>query len=443
VRDSEVTRTGRWHLPAGGPARLAIIAICGVVCLLAAACSGTPAASGGQKRGRGQEPPAAADAAQIMITPGNGTRHVKPNRGVAVTVAHGKLRNVVVDTTHDPAAGLMSKGDTSWHTLWPLHPSTHYTVTATAVGANGKTVTATSSFRTLTPAATFSAQTLLGFNQTYGVGMPIMITFSQPVLHKAQVERSLEVTSSNPVVGAWAWDGDQAISFRPREYWPQHTTVSFVGHFDGVEIAPGVYGTANLSQSFRIGDSLIGVTSTKTHRTRIYWKNKLYQVWTDSSGMPGDDTANGAYLTIDKGNPVLMSGPGYKNVPVFFSVRFTWSGDYYHSAPWSLGEQGFVNVSHGCVNLSPQHAQWYYQHEVPGDPITIIGSPVAGRWDDGWTQWFLSWPQLLQDSATHLAVEAGPTGSMFVNPSTLPATVSHAIIHNSRSGNSLAGNRPA
>ena len=139
-----------------------------------------------------------------------------------------------------------------------------------------------------------------------------------------------------------------------------------------------MYGTSNLSQSFRIGNSLIGVTSTVTHKTRIYWKGKLYATWPDSSGMPGDDTSNGTYLTIEKGNPVLMSGPGYKNVPVFWSVRFTWSGDYYHSAPWSVGEQGFVNVSHGCVNLAPNNAQWYYERAVPGDPITIIGSPIAG-----------------------------------------------------------------
>jgi hypothetical protein len=204
-----------------------------------------------------------------------------------------------------------------------------------------------------------------------------------------------------------------------------------------------VYFTANLSQSFRIGNSLIGVTSTRTHRTKIYYKNKLYAVWPDSTGMPGDDTENGAFLTIDKGNPVLMSGPGYHKVPVAWSVRFTWSGDYYHSAPWSLGEQGFVNVSHGCVNLSPQHAEWYYLHEYPGDPITVVGSPVAGTWNDGWTAWFLSWQQLLQRSATHMAVKAGPAGSTFVSPATLPATVTSSLLYTSRPGNNLAGNRPA
>ena len=150
--------------------------------------------------------------------------------------------------------------------------------------------------------------------------------------------------------------------------------------------------------------------------------------------MPGDDTANGTYLTIEKANPTLMSGPGYKNVPVSWSVRFTWSGNYYHAAPWSLGEQGFSNVSHGCVNLSPPNAEWWYTMSNPGDPITITGSPVAGRWDDGYTEWFLTWKQLLQGSATHEAVEAGPTGSTFVNPDTLPTT-SDSRLHGSKPHN--------
>jgi hypothetical protein len=154
--------------------------------------------------------------------------------------------------------------------------------------------------------------------------------------------------------------------------------------------------------------------------------------------MPGDDTANGTYLTIEKANPTLMSGPGYKNVPVFWSVRFTWSGNYYHSAPWSVGEQGFTNVSHGCVNLSPTNAEWYYLRANPGDPITIIGSPVSGKWDDGYTEWFLTWNQLLRGSATHMAVQVSSTGSTFVNPDTLSST-SKSRLHGSKPRNYLAG----
>jgi len=76
---------------------------------------------------------------------------------------------------------------------------------------------------------------------------------------------------------------------------------------------------------------------------------------------------------------------------------------------------------------------------IPGDPITITNSPKAGNWDDGWTEWFLGWNQYLRGSATHLAVEAGPGGSTFVKPSSLPADAGSVPVGTSATGNYLAG----
>jgi len=132
-----------------------------------------------------------------------------------------------------------------------------------------------------------------------------------------------------------------------------------------------------------------------------------------------------------------MKGPGY-DLMVPWSVRFTFSGDYYHDAYWSVGEQGFDNVSHGCVNLSPADAETYYKLAVPGDPITIKGSPKPGTWDDGWTEWFLSWPRYLRGSALHQAVEAGPSGSTFVDPSSLPPSTAAAPLQTAPANNSNA-----
>jgi lipoprotein-anchoring transpeptidase ErfK/SrfK len=438
VRDSERSPTGRRLLR--GRRGLAITGVCGALALLATACSGSSSTNTGQHgSSNGGTKTVANTGPVVSITPANGSTKVKTSRGVSVTVTRGKIENVSVTAGHLHTAGTL-QGQTAWHTVWPLHASTRYKVTVTASGTDGKTTITTSTFKTERPSGTFTASTILG-SGSYGVGIPIMINFSQAVQprFRAGIEKAINIKSSKPVVGAWYWDGGQTLDFRTRNYWPQYTKVSFDAHFNGAQIAPGVFGAANLSQSFSIGKSLIGVTSTRTHHTKIYWGHKLFATWPDSSGMPGDDTANGTYLTIEKANPTLMSGPGYKNVPVFWSVRFTWSGNYYHSAPWSLGEQGFTNVSHGCVNLSPANAQWYYERANPGDPITVTGSPVAGRWDDGYTQWFLTWKQLLRGSATHEAVQAGPTGSTFVNPDTLPATTSTSRLQGSRPHNYYSG----
>jgi lipoprotein-anchoring transpeptidase ErfK/SrfK len=336
--------------------------------------------------------------------------------------------------------GSVNPAGTMWRTSSPLATGTRYSVSATAAGAGGKTVTQTSTFRTLTPAATYSVSTIEGYHQMYGVGMPIMLNFSQPVSshYKAGVERAIQITSSKPVVGAWYWDGDQTLEFRPRNYWPQNTDVSFDGHFSGVAIAPGVYGSSDLSQAFRVGPSLIAVASTRTHYMQVYYKGKLMGSWAISTGMPGDDTANGTYLTIEKGNPTRMKGNGY-DVLVPFAVRFTWSGNYIHDAYWSVAQQGFTNVSHGCVNVSPAHSQVYFNLAVPGDPVTVTGSPVSGAWDDGWTAWFLSWKHLLKGSATHLAVQAGPQGSTLVDPATVGGVTATGKLHGAKPYNYLAG----
>ncbi|MGB6574650.1 MAG: Ig-like domain-containing protein, partial [Trebonia sp.] len=377
----------------------------------------------------------------VMITPGNGSRGADPSKGITVTASGGTLKNVSVHTAGDPVTGSYSAGNTSWHSTWALDVSQSYSVTVTAAASNGSTVTKTAAFRTLTPASTFTTEILEGAGQSYGVGMPIILYFSQRITNRAAVERALQVSTSKPVIGSWYWDypcnmAATCAYFRPRDYWPAGTTVSFTGHLNGVEGAPGVYGHHTLTQTFGIGQSVIAVASTRAHRTKIYVDGKLTYDWPISSGKPGDDTPNGSYLTIEKANPVEMKGPGY-DLSVPWSVRFTFSGDYYHDAYWSVGEQGFENVSHGCVNLAPADAETYYNLAVPGDPITIGGSPRGGTWDNGWTMWFLSWSQYLKGSALHEAVEAGPGGSTFVNPATLPPDTAKAPLQTAAANNSV------
>jgi lipoprotein-anchoring transpeptidase ErfK/SrfK len=431
VRDSDGT-----YQP-GRRGWLAITAISGAAGLFIAACGG----GGGQAGHSSQSaPPAKASAtpaAQISITPGNGSKNVNPSAGVTVTAKTGKIKTVTVTAGGAAVAGSLNAAGTAWHSTWALNPSASYTVTAKGTNAAGAAETTTSSFRTLTPAQTQQTMIFEGASQTYGVGMPIILKFATPVTNKTAVESALQVTTSKPVAGAWYWDDSQTLYFRPQTYWPANTQVSFVGHLTGVESSPGVYGTADLTQTFNIGASLIAIANTKTHYMQVYSGGKLYGNWPISTGRPGLDTTNGTFLTVEKGNPVRMVGNGYNEL-VNYAVRFTYSGDYIHDAPWSVGQQGNTNVSHGCVNASPTDSQAYYNMAVPGDPVTVTGSPRPGKWDDGWTVWFLTWDQLLQGSALHEAVQAGPSGSSFVNPSALPAAAAASSLDSSLPNNAAA-----
>ena len=413
--------------------RLGLVAgiVVAALSLVLAACSTGSGHSGGTGSSAAKSSPkptprATLAAAAISITPANGSHAADPAGGITVNARKGTLTSVVAHQSGTTVPGRLSQDSKSWHTQWTLAIGQSYTVTASARVPGEGTLTRTVSFRTLSPSNTFHTQIFEGYNQTYGVGMPIMLTFSEPITRKAAVERSLQLTTSNPVTGAWYWDGDEHLNFRPENYWPAGTKISFTGHLAGVEGAKGAYGAANLTQSFNIGDSVIATTSATAHQTKIYINGSLKYTWPASTGKASTATPNGTYLSVEKENPVRMIGgtkgtPGYYNELVPYSVRFTFSGDYMHDAPWSVGVQGRSNVSHGCVNLSPADSKIYYDLAIPGDPVTVTDSTKAGRWDDGWTEWFLSWTDLVKGSALDQAVKAGPDGSTFVAPSTVAA----------------------
>jgi lipoprotein-anchoring transpeptidase ErfK/SrfK len=439
---------GSHSAPSGRPAhrkrRLTAAALAAAASLLATACGASAPAATQLNPQSVTGKSAQATAKYFEITPAPGANDANPSGGITVSaLGGGKVTKVTVHTSGNAVTGTLSGDGKTWHSTWALSTGQSYTVTAAGTDSQGHPVTATSTFRTLTPSRTFHTEIYEGQGATYGVGMPIMLTFDQPITNKAAVERSLQLTTSKPVIGAWYWDGSKQLDFRPRDYWPANTTVSFDGHLNGVEGAAGMYGTYDLTQTFDIGQSVIAVASTTAHHTLIYVGGKLTYTWPISTGRTTKPTPDGTYLTVDKGNPVRMIGgtkgtPGYYTELVNWAVRFTFSGDYYHSAPWSVVDQGVTNVSHGCVNLAPADAQLYYQLAVPGDPITITNSPKAGDWDDGWTEWFLGWNQYLQGSATHMAVEAGPSGSTFVSPSALPADSASTPIATSVPENYLA-----
>ena len=64
------------------------------------------------------------------------------------------------------------------------------------------------------------------------------------------------------------------------------------------------------------------------------------------------------------------------------AVRIYNSGNFVHSAPWSVGDQGKRNVSHGCINLSPENGQWVYENFPEGTPIVVQGT-IGGQYIPG------------------------------------------------------------
>ncbi|QGN57575.1 L,D-transpeptidase family protein [Nostocoides sp. HKS02] len=104
-----------------------------------------------------------------------------------------------------------------------------------------------------------------------------------------------------------------------------------------------------------------------------------------STGRPGPltETRYGTKVIIRKEGQVTMDSttigipkgnPNYYKIDTKFNLRLTWTGEYIHSAPWSVSSQGNSNVSHGCTNMSPANAQWMFDNSKVGDVVVFTGS---------------------------------------------------------------------
>ena len=125
---------------------------------------------------------------------------------------------------------------------------------------------------------------------------------------------------------------------------------------------------------------------------------------TVSTGRDKYPTKGGVHIVLEKNRIKIMDSATvgiprnspdgyYEKVP--FSVRISNGGAFVHAASWSVRSQGVRNVSHGCVNMSPADAEWFYGLAKRGDVVNVINSPVRPvLWDAGMSDWnipFAEW----------------------------------------------------
>jgi lipoprotein-anchoring transpeptidase ErfK/SrfK len=221
---------------------------------------------------------------------------------------------------------------------------------------------------------------------TVGVGEPIIINFARSIADQRMAEQAIHVSSTPPVSGKFYWLTSSQVRWRPLSFWPAHTAV----HVDA----------AGTQENFVTGDSLIATADDATHQLVVTRNGAVDQTFPMSMGMAagGHQTPNGTYYVLDKKAKVVMdsstygvpvnSAYGYK-VNVEDAVQFDNSGDYVHSAPWSVADQGKRDVSHGCINISPSNAKWFFANFGAGDPVVVKNSVGTYSKNDGSNDWQL------------------------------------------------------
>jgi lipoprotein-anchoring transpeptidase ErfK/SrfK len=337
-----------------------------------------------------------------------------------VSASGGTIKSVTVTAGDKTVAGALDTDQHTWRSTGDLAYGQTYTITASVADASGAASDKTSTFSTVKPASTasvaFQANSLqvLRTGGTYGVGQVVVVRFGREVGDKAAAEKAVIVDASPNVDGKFYWLDKQTLHYRPEKYWAAGSKISVKVKLLGVNLGNGVYGAGNTGTNFTIGDSHVAVVDTNTHRMLVYVNGQQVKDFPISAGKGGSTkatdgstidffTRSGPHVVLEKEQTVEMSSasygitnpkdPNYYKEDISLCLRISYGGEYTHAAGWNIPDHGHRNVSHGCVNMNPDHAQWLFNTFTIGDVVEVKNTPVPLPVWDGIGDWAVPWSQ--------------------------------------------------
>jgi lipoprotein-anchoring transpeptidase ErfK/SrfK len=389
----------------------AVAAAAALLLFVVTACSQAPEALTGDHT-PSSSPSATQSSAEITASIPAGATGVKVNRTLRLDVSDGTFKSVAVSGKSGKIDGTMAGDKLSWQSTSRLQPGETYRVRGVAVDSQGDEAVYRSRFST--QALSLDQQTFPSFfplsGATVGVGMPAIIRFDVPVTNKASIEKHLHVTTVPAQEGSFYWVSDTEVHWRPKKFWQPGTKVTIDADIDSVPAGNGVYGQKSRTNTFTVGRSMISKVNMDTHQMRVFRDGKLVRTIPITTGQqPKYTTRSGIKVIVEKYRKKRMNsetvgidpnGPdGYNIAGVEYAMRVTYSGEFVHAAPWSVGSQGHANVSHGCTGMSTSNAAWLYNESIIGDVVEYTGSDKPMTLTNGIGDWNLSFPDYAKGSS--------------------------------------------
>lgn len=381
--------------------------------LVAAGCTG------GESDRAEQAPPKPPG---LTVTPAPDARNVPVSAEIGTAVTGGKVTGVrLTDDKGVPVAGAMRSDGSSWIPASPLAHKRTYRAEVVATNGAGATITGTTRFTTMEQ-PTNRVETSLNVqdNGRYGVAMPITVAFGTevPAAARASVERRLFVRTEPSQPGVWHWTANgRQVSYRPPDFWRTGTRLIVRTAMAGLPMGGSGYGDADHVATAQIGEKVAVDIDNATKQMSVYKGDRLLRKIPVSLGKSSTPTSSGKMVIMEKHDWTTFDTRGEPNggyvATVADAQRLTWGGEFIHAAPWSEGDQGVRNVSHGCTNVSSENAAWLMGVTQVGDLVTVTGTEVALEPGNGWTAWDLSWAEFIKGSALPV-----PTA---LRPSVVPA----------------------
>lgn len=341
----------------------------------------------------------------VSLKLAHGTQAAQPNDPVTVEVAQGTLKSLEVLDAKGAAVPGKTTGNTFTPTRYFALNST-YTVRATVVDQLEVESTQQVRFTTLKPTAEAGFDLLYTGFEGVGVGMPATIQFVSEVTTHAQrqeVEKHVHVTTVPAQEGHWGWLDNRQLMWRPRTYLKPGTTVRIKADLAGIQTGPGKWLTRDSEGGFTVGAARISTVDIANHTMTVTRDGAVVKTIPITTGKAGFTTRSGTKVIIERYKSIIMdsttvdipkgSADAY-HLDVKWAMRVTWTGEFLHAAPWSVGSQGRANVSHGCVGMSTANAEWMFNFSRAGDVVFFKGSnrpflPTEGIgvWQYSYDQW--------------------------------------------------------
>ncbi|MGP9723730.1 L,D-transpeptidase [Corynebacterium sp. AOP40-9SA-29] len=337
------------------------------------------------------------DAVELTANVDDEDTGVKVDEPVTVQDDAGIDSVTLTDGYGNEIEGSFNEDETEWTSDGKLEYSSTYSLEAEAGDE-----TLSNSFTTFSPDLLTNASLAPLDGSTVGVGQSIALRFDEAPGDRQAVEDAISIQTEPKVEGAFYWITANEVRWRPEKYWQAGTEVTVDADLVGKDLG-GMYGEIDREASFTIGDDVRAVADNDTKMVTVTRNGEVVKTMPTSMGMPGHETPEGIYqigdqfesLTMDSQTFGLALDAGGYVTDVQYATQMSYSGIYFHAAPWSLYAQGNTNTSHGCLNLSVEDAQWVYENLKRGDITevqgtgggTLEGYDGLGDWNIPWSTW--------------------------------------------------------
>lgn len=397
-------------LRTGRPRRWLLTSLAAMAALILAGCGG---GGGSQTSGSTTAPGVTA----AILDPADASTDVPTALDISFTTENAVETSVTLEELDGDLIDGEFVGDGSvWRPMGQLEYGTTYIATLTAVGEDGQNAITTSTFTTMAePSQTVWVFSFLGPDQQIGVGMPLRIEFQDgqgrlweiPQEYRAAVERRMTVKTEPAQEGSWHWVSGAEVHYRPKEFWQPGTQISYRLATGGLGVGEGWYLRNDINVNLSVGSEILMEVDNSTRQMKVTVDGEVARTIPVSLGQADWPSSSGTFVIMEKFTETVfdtreeMGADGYV-VDIEYAMRLTYRGEFIHATVRDGTELGNANVTHGCINMSRDNAEWLFElTHAWGDPVVVTGTSRPAEPGNGWTDWNVSWEEYQRGSALY------------------------------------------